>query len=286
MKNRLVVGFDGSAASRAALHWAGDVAEMRGAAVRVISSYAMPPVVDYYGVGAAISSPSEVVALRDACTTQLHDAVTEEVRTHPALGFDYRAESGGAIEVLVTESADADLVVLGSNGAGPTRSFLLGSVNLEVLHLSHCPVAVVPETVRPSVGRIVAAIDGSKPSTAALEWAIEEADRRDAELVVVHAWHYPYESTARRFERGRDIAKIDAATVLEDAVRVARDRRAGVVTDLLVEGGATEVLLDTAEVADLVVVGSRGRGGFRSMLLGSVALQLTGRTRCPVVVVR
>ena len=286
MKNRLVVGFDGSEASKSALRWAAETAETRDASVRVISSYAMPPVIDYYGVGAAVTAPADVGALRDACTAQLHDSVTAAVKAHPALGFDYRAESNNAVEALVGESSDADLVVLGSNGASPTRSFLLGSVNLEVLHLSVCPVAVVPEVMRAAVGRVTVAIDGSAASSGALIWAIDEADRRDATLVVAHAWQYPYESTAERFERGRDIAHVDAATVLEDAVRTARERRSGVVLDSLVEGSATDVLFDAADHTDLLVVGSRGRGGFRSMLLGSVAMSLAGRASCPVVVVR
>ena len=286
MKNRLVVGFDGSEASKSALRWASAAAAYRGASVRVLSSYAMPPVVDYYGLGGAVANPEQARSLREACTSQLHDSVTAAIKAHPALGFDYRADSNNAVEMLVEESAGADLVVLGSNGASPTRSFLLGSVNLEVLHLSACPVAVVPEVMRAPVGRVTVAIDGSACSNGALAWAIDEADRLDATLVVAHAWQYPYESTAERFERGRDVARVDAATVLEDAVRTARERRSGVVLDSLVEGSATDVLFDAADHTDLLVVGSRGRGGFRSMLLGSVAMSLAGRASCPVCVVR
>ena len=286
MNDRLIVGFDGSQAARSALRWAGNAAALRDCAVRVVSSYTVPPVVDYYGVGPVVMDSAQTSALRDACAAALHEAVTEEVKAHPALGFDYRVESASPADVLIAESANARLLVVGSNGAGPTRSFLLGSVNYDVLHASECPVAVVPATVRPQVGRIAVAIDGSKAACRALEWAIAEADRRDADLLVVHAWQYPYESTSERFERGRDIAQVDAATVIEEATRKAAGRRAGVVDSHLVEGSAVEVVLDVADRVDLVVVGSRGRGGFKSMLLGSVAISVAGGATCPVIVVR
>lgn len=286
MKDRLIVGFDGSAASRSALAWAGDEAQLRSAAVRAVSSFALPPVMDYYGLGVAAAAPAQTKALRDACTAALAEAVTDQVRRHPALGFDYRAEPTSAVEVLVAESADADLVVLGSNGAGPTRSFLLGSVAQEVLHLANCPVVVVPETVRAPVGRVVVGVDGSPSSEQALSWAIDEADRRDAELIVVHAWQYPYELTSERFDRGRDIARVDAATLLEREVAVAGQRRAAPVSERLVEGAATQVLLDASDIGDLLVLGTRGRGGFRAMLLGSVAQSVAAHATCPVVIVR
>jgi nucleotide-binding universal stress UspA family protein len=208
------------------------------------------------------------------------------VRKHPALGFDYRVEPTSAVTVLVAESGDADLVVVGSNGAGPTRGFLLGSVEQEVLHLAACPVAVVPETVRAPVGRVLVGVDGSPASERALAWAVDEADRRDAELVLVHAWQYPYELTSERFDRGRDLARVDAATLLEQQVAAVRERRAAPVGERLVEGSAAEVLLDASDIADVVVVGSRGRGGFRSMLLGSVAQSVAAHATCPVVIVR
>lgn len=286
MHDRLIVGFDGSLASLAALRWAGEEAESRKASVRVISSYSMPPVMDYYGIGTAAASTAELERLEQACESALRDAVAEATRCHPTVGFDYRATSAPPVRCLVDEAAAADLLVVGSNGLGAIKSFILGSVTGAVLHDSRCPVVVVPEQLRDSVGRIVVGVDGSKRSDVALRWAEDEADRRGCTLVVVHAWEYPYRMTEEGFARGSTLAEVDASIVLERAVDAATDRMSSPVIGELAEGSATQALLDAAEQADLLVVGSRGRGGFRSMILGSVAHAVSAHASCPVAVVR
>ena len=99
------------------------------------------------------------------------------------------------------EAADADLLIVVSSGTGALESFLLGSVVAGVLHKSPCPVVVVPVKVRDAVGRIAVGFDGSEASSRALRWAAAEVERRDAELIVIHAWHYPYRSTQGGSER-------------------------------------------------------------------------------------
>lgn len=119
-----------------------------------------------------------------------------------------------------------------------------------------------------------------------MRWAADEADTRQANLVVVHAWDYPYRMTTEGLAPGSDLARVDAAIVADRAVEEAREMMAGPVTSRLVEASAVQALLDAAETADLLVVGSRGRGGFRTMVLGSVAHVVAGHSPCPVVVVR
>jgi len=181
--------------------------------------------------------------------------------------------------------------VVGTTGAGQAASWLLGSVAYVLARTSPCPVVFVPvaltsggpaESSRP---RVVVGIDDSKESDAALDWAIDEADLQRAELTIVHAWSYPYalDSPAAAV---RDVMRVDAACVLDRAVERANSRGGTVVDCRLVEGNAAEAVIEAAEGADLIVVGSRGRGGFRSLLLGSVSSAVVHHTHCPTVVVR
>lgn len=133
--------------------------------------------------------------------------------------------------------------------------------------------------------RIVVGVDGSIGARVALAWALEEARLRGAELDVVHSWEYLGVVTVgyvavdpRQME---DAARLLLGRVVEE-VGAAKDRD---VHPVLVEGPAARSLLDASEGADLLVVGSRGRGGFAGLLLGSVSRQVTHHAHCPVVVV-
>lgn len=286
MHDRLVVGYDGSAASSAAIEWAAAEAEKRSAAVRVISSYAMPPVMEMYGMGLAYATADELEQLQKSCQSALQHVVEKAMRDHPRVGFDFCAVDQPPAQRLLVEARNADLLVVGSNGLGATKDFLLGSVVGQVLHESPCAVVVVPTTARTTVSQIVVGVDDSDPAMEALMWAVDEAERRGAELCVIHAWKYPYALTDGGIGRGRTFVEVDAAIVLETALEAARARTAGTVTGKLLEGGAAHVLLNESAEAALTVVGTRGRGGFRSMLLGSVAHAVSAHAACPVVVVR
>ena len=138
------------------------------------------------------------------------------------------------------------------------------------------------------VARIVVGVDGSPGSLAALEWAVDEARRRQARLDVVHVWDVPMlaYSAITPVVTGIDEGE------LESAAREVLDKLvAGLPHDVTVEpilarGTAASVLLETARGADLVVVGSRGHGGFVGLLLGSVSAALAHHSPCPVVIVR
>lgn len=136
-------------------------------------------------------------------------------------------------------------------------------------------------------GTIVVGVDDSEGSHAALRWAIEEAGIRDATVRAVYAWQYPYvgelagiAAAAISYEQLEDDAKqvLDRVLADVDAGDVPIDRSVG-------HGGAANVLLDAAKDATLLVVGSRGRGGFAGLLLGSVSQQVVHHATCPVVVV-
>jgi nucleotide-binding universal stress UspA family protein len=139
------------------------------------------------------------------------------------------------------------------------------------------------------VARIVVGIDGSDHAKEALRWALDEARLRGASLEVVHTWFLPaytgYGYTAALIEPQ---GLIDAATeTLEKTVdEVCGSARDVQVERKVVQGAAAEVLATEAAGADLLVVGSRGHGGFAGLLLGSVSQQCAHHAPCPVVIVR
>jgi nucleotide-binding universal stress UspA family protein len=144
------------------------------------------------------------------------------------------------------------------------------------------------------VRRIVVGVDGSGNSDAALAWATEEAVLRSAALVIVHAWLHPYGGTVTGMAEPKERMRAAAAAVLDRAVRSAGggeasggvNARGVLVEGVLVEDAPPQALLRQAVGADLLVVGSRGHGGFASLLLGSVSQQVAQHAPCPVAVVR
>jgi nucleotide-binding universal stress UspA family protein len=140
-------------------------------------------------------------------------------------------------------------------------------------------------------GRIVVGVDDSEGATAALTWALEDARRRDAAVEVVHAWTFPnldlvdYGGTRVPMIAPEDIQKA-AESWTRAMVDRAVDPGEGVpLTTTVRRGHPAHVLLDAAQGADLLVVGSRGHGGFAAMLLGSVSSHIVHHATCPVVVV-
>ncbi len=139
-----------------------------------------------------------------------------------------------------------------------------------------------------AIERIVVGIDGSETARRALTWAVEEARLHKGSLEVVHAWHMPYVGSygfsAGAFEPAmyEDAARktLDAAVDEVDTSGMAHP-----VERILVNGAASSAILEAAKGADLVVMGSRGLGGFTGLLLGSVSHQVAHHAACPVVIV-
>jgi nucleotide-binding universal stress UspA family protein len=138
-------------------------------------------------------------------------------------------------------------------------------------------------------GPIVVGVDGSDGSKLALRWAVQEARWRGAKVVAVGAWEYPYIYAGPADmvpltpwkEQGPEVLQMlnaEIAAVLAEESPVEVEAR-------VEEGPAARVLLDAAEGAALLVVGSRGRGGFRGLLLGSVSMQCAHHASCPVVII-
>jgi nucleotide-binding universal stress UspA family protein len=278
----ITAGYDSSAPSANAVLWSADEAVRLGAELRIVSCYSKPVGSDPWIRADAFDF--DVMAERTR--SNLATVAQTVAERHADLTVETVAALGDPGTELVKQAAGSSLIVVGTTGGGAVRSFLLGSVAHAVAHDAPCPVVLVPHTdLRAPSNRIVVGTDGSPSSAAAVDWATDEAELRDAELVVVHAWHYPYHIKSSE-SHGRDLTRADASLLLEESVISSRERRRGPVRGELVENDAAAALLDVAGDADLVVVGSRGRGGFRALLFGSVARAVSQHAACPTVVVR
>jgi len=134
--------------------------------------------------------------------------------------------------------------------------------------------------------QIVVGVDGSESSRTALEWAVDEASHRGATVVAVHAWEPILTAGLRSAAVYSDEAIQEAGGAVLDEAIAAVDPPEGVTIERrCVRGNATAALLEVAGGADLLVVGTRGLGGFGRLLLGSVSSQVVHHAPCPVVVV-
>jgi len=140
-------------------------------------------------------------------------------------------------------------------------------------------------------GTIVVGVDGSNQARAALQWAVDQARRTGQRLRVVSAWHVPALMYAGAFETAADLDPRElermAGETLEEAIGELGDTADGLEIERCVrQGQAADVLVEESRVADLLVVGSRGLGGFRELLLGSVSHQCSQHATCPVLIIR
>ena len=134
--------------------------------------------------------------------------------------------------------------------------------------------------------RIVVGVDGSEAAREALQWGVDEARRRNATVEAVYAWHQPYlTGYAEMAEIGIDEFASDAQQILDATVDAVDATGIEPVVRRLVTGNAASALVEAAKGATLVVVGSRGRGGFTGLLLGSVGQQVAHHAPCPVVII-
>jgi nucleotide-binding universal stress UspA family protein len=191
---------------------------------------------------------------------------------------------------LLESAVDADLLVLGARGVGTLSELSLGSVSYQCAQHSTVPVAVIRSQESPTAepfGKVVVGIDGSDDSRAALEWAVEAARVRAAVVIAVTAFRPP--SAVSRFlvAGPTDVEDYEAAArqMLDRVVDEVSSRGLGApVTREVAIGDPRAVLVQRTADADLVVVGSRGRGGFTGLLLGSVSRHVAHHAPCPAVI--
>lgn len=267
-RRRVIAGFDGSTAAVAAIEWAAQEATAYGASLRMVSCSTVPAPVDFYGIGAR--------QLRS-----LDDAVSAIRQRHPQLVVEPVATHLDPRDALVEEATTADLLVLGASESTALKTLLVDSVPRTAARRSSCPLVVVRGRQAHPLRRVVVGVDGSNPADAAIDWACRRANRDQAELVVVHAWHQP---ASIRNRSSRDATRTDAGAILDQAVDRCHALGAVAVHRELVEGTPATILVEASRRADLLVVGSRGRSRLTTTFLGSVATAVSGQAQCPVVI--
>ncbi|SMC65263.1 universal stress protein [Kibdelosporangium aridum] len=275
----IVVGIDGSSSAIEAARWAAQEAALRGTSVRLISAFGWSGAkhVGDLGLGgqyreAMLESTREAVS---AAASAAGGGV--EISEHVVDGFP--------VPILVSESRRAGLIVIGDRGLGGFTSLLVGSVAIGLAARAECPVVVVRG--QRSAGPVVVGIDGSPVSEAALEFAFEAADARAVPLIAVHAWSDRALETAAAF-------MVDWDAVEAEEHRLLAERLAGwgekypdvVVRRVVVRDRPAHTLIEHATGAQLVVVGSHGRGSAAGLVLGSVSHAVLHHSPCPVAVVR
>jgi nucleotide-binding universal stress UspA family protein len=282
----VVVGADGSACSLSAVRTAASEAVERGRPLRIVHAYIWPSL--GVAVGPAVNGPSDM-GIRDAAERILAEAVIEAEKAAPGVHATAALVDGAAAPVLLGESRNAVVLVIGDRGLGGFDSLILGSVALHTTAHAACPVLVVRGQER-TTGPVVVGVDGSAGSGSAVGFAIEEAARRKTGLTAVHAWG-AFDSGSQKdmlpLVYDRDALEGEEQRVLSESLAGWAQRYPEVaVRQELVRGRPAAALIERSQNAQLVVTGARGRGGFAGMLLGSVSQTVLHHAGCPVVVVR
>jgi len=230
----------------------------------------------------------EYLEMRNKAFSACRDRAREQA---PDLDISYTVHVDDPAAMLVTASETAHVIVLGSSGFTRTADVVRGATTRKVVAHSHCPVLVTPHHDRwNESGSVVVGVDAAPHSVPAMEWAFSEASEQRAPLTAVHTWWW----------EGAPAAPLAGSTWDGDIAQVAESERlllaemlAGLqekypdvhVEKALTRGQAALVLEELSRTARLVVVGSRGRGGFTGLLLGSVSDRTVHHAHCPVVVV-
>lgn len=280
----VVVGVDGSSTSDLALGWAIEEATRRKRPLHIIHAFSYGYPMTDLGMGYAING------LRQLADSIRKDAVTRAHRTNPELVITWGEPACRPAPVLVDASETADTVVVGARGMSAARGVFMGSVSVQVAAHARCPVVIVHDTPTPEPGSpVVVGVDGSEVSSSAIAYAYEQASSRGVGLTVVHAWWLDHVEDAG----ASAIWTVDWQTFAEEEKALVAESLAGwqekypdvAVRRHSVRGLPVEALIRQSQNACLVVVGTRGRGGFGGLLLGSVSQGVMHRAKCPVAIV-
>lgn len=289
MTGRIVVGVDGSPASGNALEWAVARAVLAGAELELVNAYNVPPDFDFYGYHAVASS--QPVDWLIEFSARMLDAAAARVRElAPELTYTLTSQLGHPAHTLTVASEGADAVVVGRRGLGGAASVLLGSVSNRLTVQARCPLIVVGDGELPTTGPIVVGVDASEFGTNALRYALAEAAVRHTSVTAVAAYdvgHPGFRADPELLARLRADVEAETADTVTRALEEAHEKTATSVSvdRIAVEGRAAEAILSHAEDAQLIVVGTHGKGLVRRVLLGSVSRQVLTDADRPVAVV-
>ncbi|MEE2034350.1 universal stress protein [Rhodococcus chondri] len=294
----IVVAVDGSEAATTAVIWAARSAVARRLPLHIVSVVHIPAF--YYSEPYLAQSFQEEMKATardrlDNAAVLARQIVDEHgPSAHDGVEIVTERLEGKVAPVLVELSLQADRLVVGSRGLGEVKGLLAGSVSTAVASHAVCPVTVVRgrtlDGAPPAEGPVVVGVDGSESCRGAVEVAFEEAAARNATLVAVNVWSdvsvqpslgaVPEDPHWSRIQTGEEI-------VLAERLAGFQERYPDVVVERVVaRDRPVRVLSEYAERAQLIVVGTRGRGGFKGLLLGSTSNALIQTADCPVLVVR
>ncbi len=275
----IVVGSDGSDVSRHAVEWAAREAEMRGDPLRIVHA------LQGWLFGSAGDKPAAEVGrqAREDAKNLLSEAADQARQAAPEAEVTTEIVSGDARPALIEAAEGAVMLVVGGRGEGGFTGLLLGSVAHGVVGHTRCAAVVVQGAPGAPVGQIVAGVDASPSSAAALEFAFSEAANRQATLRAIYA--RPARDSGATIH-GTRLDEDEGRKQLSDTIAPVAERFSAVkVVEELAEGHPVGVLARASAEADLLVVGQRGRGGFTRLVLGSVSRGVLHHAACPVMVV-
>lgn len=279
----IVVGIDESPMSQQALRCGIEEAELRRLPLRIVHAYDLMP---YY------TPPLEGYPLLEERAPESDGAELVDRAVSMArgqLGPDRvtgQRVAGRPLNVLLDQSYDANLIIVGTRGRRAATSAVLGSVGSGLIAHSRCPVVVAhPYRVDPMPGAgVVVGVDGSAISQHAVAYAFEEASLREVPVVAVHSWE------AAKSDRPSTrllLPPPEHERWLAESLAGYSEKYPEVpVIRKLPIGRADTALTNQTLGAPLLVVGSRGRGGRIGLLLGSVSQSVLHRAYCPVAVVK
>ena len=282
MRTSVVVGVDGSAQSIRAAQTAGDLAVRHGLPLRVLHVFSWPVLYPPFlppSVGVQLDPRGVSRELVDTAAGLVGSA-------HPDLTVEASMVDGYAPAALVDASRRAAFLVVGHRGRGGFAELLAGSVGVHVTTHAHCPVLVVRGDPGAADAPIIVGVDGSAPAAAAARLAFAEARARRCEVVVAESRPSTRSWPTRAGEQPPDADRTDPVGRSLDAVvdeypdvKFRRDVRHS-------QSAAHALATLAADLsAGLIVVGSRGVGGFRGLLMGGTCRALVDHSPCPLLVV-
>lgn len=281
MSDPIVVGTDGSPAATVAIRWAADDAARRDCPLRFVS------VVDHwaYGIPKFPTSGGDPLTAHAERALSAAEAVARE--RQPDVKISTEIAEGVPARILRDKAKEATEIVLGSRGLGGFAGVVVGSVSTHVAGQAPCPVVVVRPRWRDDQGKVVVGVDDSPECDPALEYAFEQARLCVDDLRVVHAWQLPAHPLAPEITYDVEELREGRRRMVRGKLTDLRRRYPEVpVREEIVYGHPVDALVQTSRDADLLVVGSHGRGALGSAMLGSVSRGVLHHADCPVAVVR
>ena len=281
----IVVGVDGSPTSDLALDWAVEEATRRVLPLHIIHAFSYGYPMTDIGMEYAING------LRQLADGVRKEAVARARRASTQLVITWSEPACRPAAALVDASQTADTVVVGARGMSAAHGVFMGSVPVQVAAHARCPVVIVHDIPAEAAtgAPVVVGVDGSDVSSSAIAYAYDQASSRGVGLTVVHAWWLDNVEDAA----AAAIWTVDWQAFAQEEQALVAESLAGwqekypdvAVRRHSVRGLPVEALVRQSENASLVVVGTRGRGGFGGLLLGSVSQGVMRRAQCPVAIV-